>query len=60
MNITICVRQALREDRIPFEITLYPPKAETTTALLEAEALARASNLKRYNDVEEALKELKI
>ena len=63
MNITtafnIFVRQALREGRIPFDITINQPKAETIAALLEAEAIARDSNIKRYSDVEEALKGLK-
>ena len=38
MNITICVLQALREGRIPFDSTINQPKAETIAALLEAEA----------------------
>ncbi len=63
MNITtafnIFVRQALREGRIPFDITINQPKAETIAALLEAEAIARDPKIKRYSDVEEALRELK-
>ena len=59
MNITICVLQALREGRIPFDITINQPKAETIAALLEAEAIARDPKIKRYSDVEEALRELK-
>ncbi|GAB1433157.1 hypothetical protein MASR2M29_17820 [Spirochaetota bacterium] len=63
MNIStafnIFVRQSLREGRIPFDISINQPKAETITALLEAEAIAIDPNTKRYNDVEEALKELK-
>lgn len=63
MNIStafnIFVRQSLREGRIPFDISINQPKAETITALSEAEAIAIDPNTKRYNDVEEALKELK-
>ncbi len=32
---------------------------ETIAAMLEAERIAHASNVKRYSDVEEALRELK-
>ncbi len=63
MNIStafnIFVRQSLREGRIPFDISINQPKAETIAALSEAEAIAIDPNTKRYNDVEEALKELK-
>ncbi len=63
MNLTtafnIFVRQALREGRIPFEISLNQPNKETMAAMLEAERIARDPSAKRYSDVEEALKELK-
>ena len=55
----IFVRQSLREGRIPFEIRLEKPNKETVAAMLEAERIARDPNVKRYSDVEEALRELK-
>lgn len=55
----IFVRQSLREGRIPFEIRLEKPNKETVSAMLEAERIARDPNVKRYSDVEEALRELK-
>ncbi|MEL7566075.1 MAG: type II toxin-antitoxin system RelB/DinJ family antitoxin [Dehalobacterium sp.] len=55
----IFLRQAVREGRIPFDITINTPNAETITALLEAERIARDPSVKRYDDVEEALKKLK-
>lgn len=55
----IFLRQAVREGCIPFDITINTPNTETITALLEAERIARDPSIKHYNDVEEALKELK-
>ena len=55
----IFVRQALREGRIPFDISLNQPNKETLAAMLEAEMLTLDPKIKRYSDVEEALRELK-
>ena len=55
----IFVRQALREGRIPFNISLNQPNKETIAAMLEAERIARDPSVKRYSDVEEALRALK-
>ena len=55
----IFLRQSIREGSIPFNITVNVPNAETIAALLEAERIANDPNVKRYSDVEEALKELK-
>lgn len=55
----IFVRQSLREGRIPFEIALNQPNSETIDAMLEAERIVHDPNVKRYSDVEEALRELK-
>lgn len=52
----IFLRQAVREGCIPFDITINTPNAETITALLEAERIARDPSVKCYDD--EALKEL--
>lgn len=55
----IFVRQSLREGRIPFDISLNQPNKETIAAMLEAERIAKDPSVKGYNDVEEALRELK-
>ena len=55
----IFVRQSLRERGIPFTITEITPNQETVNAMLEAKRIARDPNVKKYSDVEEALKELK-
>lgn len=63
MNIStafnIFVRQALRERGIPFTITERPPNKETIAALVEAERIAKDSNIVGYTDIEELLAELK-
>lgn len=40
-------------------VKLEQPNKETVAAMLEAERIARDPNMKRYSDVEEALRELK-
>ena len=55
----IFVRQCIREGGIPFKITKGKPKATTIAAMLEAERIAKDPNVKKYSDVEEALRELK-
>ena len=63
MNITtafnIFVRQALREGRIPFEISLNRPNRETNTALMEAERIAKDPTAKGYTDLDELFDDLK-
>jgi DNA-damage-inducible protein J len=62
MNMTtafnLFLRQALREEGIPFTISNRPNK-ETVAAMLEAERIGSDPNVKHYTDVEEALRELK-
>ena len=53
------LRQAIREGSIPFSVTINTPNAETIAAMLDAERISKDSSIKRYSDVEEALKELK-
>ena len=55
----IIVRQSLRVGRIHFDISLNQPNAEAIAAMQEAERIVRDPNVKRYSDVEEALRELK-
>ena len=55
----IFLRQAIREGSIPFNVTINTPNAETIAAMLEAERIVHDPSVKRYSDVEEALRELK-
>ena len=63
MNITtafnIFVRQALREGKIPFDISIHNPNKRTVAAMIEAERIANDSSIKGYDDVEELFAELK-
>lgn len=56
----IFVRQSLRERGIPFKITEKTPNNETVSALLEAERIAKDSNVKGYHDVEEFFADLDV
>lgn len=56
---TIFAKQAVREQRIPFEITREIPNAETLEAMKEVEQMKRDSSIgKSYTDVDEMMKEL--
>ncbi len=57
--INVFLRQALRVGGFPFDVRLDQPNKETMAAMLEAERIAHDPNVKRYSDVEEALRELK-
>lgn len=63
MNLTtafnIFVRQAVREGRIPFEISLNQPNRETLAALIEAEKIAKDPSVKGYTDLDELFADLK-
>ena len=43
----------------PFDVRLEQPHKETVAAMLEAECITHDTDVKRYSDVEEALRELK-
>ena len=62
MNIStafnIFVRQAIREGRIPFEISLNQPNNETIEAMLEAERKANAPSVAGYTDMDKMFAEL--
>lgn len=55
----IFVRQSLREGGIPFEIRTDRPNKETIAAMLEAENIAKAPNVKGYTDLDEMFADLK-
>lgn len=57
--INVFLRQSLRVGGFPFDVRMEKPNKETIAAMLEAERIARGSSVKRYSDVEEALKALK-
>ena len=57
--INVFLRQLLRVGGFPFDVRMEKPNKETIAAMLEAERIARDSSVKRYSDVEEALKALK-
>ena len=57
--LNVFLRQSLRAGGFPFDVRLEQPNKETIVALLEAERISRDPSVKRYSDVEEALKELK-
>ncbi|SHN51760.1 DNA-damage-inducible protein J [Desulfitobacterium chlororespirans DSM 11544] len=62
MNMTtafnIFLRQAVRQQRIPFDIALENPNAETIAAMEEAELISRDPSVKGYTDVDQMMKEL--
>lgn len=57
--INVFLRQSLRAGGFPFDVRLDQPNKETIAAMLEAERIGRDPSVKRYSDVEEALKALK-
>ncbi len=63
MNLTtafnVFVRQALREGRIPFEVSLNHPNKETIAAMLEAERIAKDPSVKGYTDMDELFADLR-
>lgn len=57
--INVFLRQSLRVGGFPFDVHLDQPNKETIAAMLEAERIAQDPSIKRYSDVEEALRDLK-
>lgn len=57
--INVFLRQSIRVGGFPFDVRMEKPNKETIAAMLEAERITRDSSIKRYSDVEEALKALK-
>lgn len=57
--INIFLKQAVRENAIPFKVGLNVPNEETLVAIAEGEELLKNPSLgKSYNDVDEMMKEL--
>lgn len=56
---TISAKQAIREQRIPFDISMRVPNAETLEAIAEVKAMKENPSLgKIYTDVDLMMKEL--
>ena len=56
--ITVFFRQAVRENRIPFEIKRDDPTRATAAALREADAIALDPGAKGYTDADELIRDL--
>ncbi len=63
MNLTTAInvflRQSLRAGGFPFAVRVDKPNKETVAAMLEAERIPYDPSVKKYEDVEEALRALK-
>lgn len=55
----IFARQAVREGRIPFEISLNQPNRDTVAAMLEAERIAKDPAVKGYTDMDALFADLR-
>ena len=56
--VTVFLRQAVRESRIPFEIKWERPNKETAAAMRDAANLARDEKVKGYEDPAELFRDL--
>jgi len=56
--MTMFLRQAVRKQGIPFEIS-RAPNAETVAAMREAERIVHDPNVKGYTDLDELFRDLK-
>ncbi|MCL2024492.1 MAG: type II toxin-antitoxin system RelB/DinJ family antitoxin [Coriobacteriia bacterium] len=57
--ITIFLRQAVRTQGIPFEVSRNKPNAVTLAAIEEAERITYDPNVKAYTDLDEMFADLK-
>lgn len=57
--INVFLRQSLRAGGFPFDVRIEQPNKETIAAMLESGQISRDPSVKRYSDVEEALRVLK-
>lgn len=54
----IFLRQAVRQQRIPFDVALDTPNPVTIEAMKDADRISRDKNVTSYNDVDEMMGEL--
>ena len=57
--INVFLNKSLCVGGFPFDVRVEQPNKETIAAMLEAERIAHDPSVKRYSDVEEALRALK-
>lgn len=57
--INIFLRESIRVGGFPFDVRLNKLNKETLSAMLEAEQIINDTNVKKYNNLEEVLRELK-
>lgn len=55
---TVFARQAVRQGKIPFEISLNIPNLETITAIEEANRISHDPSAKRYSSFDELVAEI--
>jgi len=56
--MTIFAKTAVKEGRIPFELSVKSPNRETIETMLEAERLSHDPKIKRYSNFMEAFDEV--
>lgn len=56
--IRIFLKQAIKRNGLPFDVTQPVPNAETIAAMEEADRISHDPNVKGYTDVDEMIKEL--
>ncbi len=57
--INMFLKQSVREQRIPFELKVHVPNAETIEAIKEVEEMKKSGNFgKTYKDVDKMFEEL--
>ena len=56
--VNIFAKAVLRERKIPFEISLNQPNAETLAAMREAERIAKDPSVKGYTDLDKMFADL--
>ena len=56
--INIYVKKVVHEQRIPFELSLKTPNAETILAFKEAEQLLTSKDIKSYSSFKEGLEDM--
>lgn len=56
--VTTFIKQAVREQRIPFEISLNVPNAETHNAIMASERLIKNPEAKRFTSMKDLITDL--
>lgn len=56
--LTVFIKAAVRQGKIPFEISVDIPNAETIEAMKEADIIIHDDSVKGFYDVDEMMKEI--